>query len=193
MSKINRERQNDTNDEECSNDNIPDLQPNKQSVYTIEANATQMTRADALQLLQSLNEEQSAVFYKIRQWCLQKVNGENPQPLKVFITGGAGTGKSHLIKAIYYESTRILKRLHPDQPDATTVVLTAPTGVAAYNINANTIHNTFSIGTDLSLPIKNLTEEKINSLRAKLGNLEILIIDEISMVDHRLLTYVHED
>lgn len=75
MSKINRERQNDTNDEECSNDNIPDLQPNKQSVYTIEANATQMTRADALQLLQSLNEEQSAVFYKIRQWCLQKVNG----------------------------------------------------------------------------------------------------------------------
>lgn len=98
-----------------------------------------------------------------------------------------------MIKAIYYESTRILKRLHPDQPDATTVVLTAPTGVAAYNINANTIHNTFSIGTDLSLPIKNLTEEKINSLRAKLGNLEILIIDEISMVDHRLLTYVHED
>lgn len=91
-----------------------------------------------------------------------------------------------MIKAIYYESTRILKRLHPDQPDATTVVLTAPTGVAAYNINANTIHNTFSIRTDLSLPIKNLTEEKINSLRAKLGNLEILIIDEISMVDHRL-------
>ena len=43
----------------------------------------------------------------------------------------------------------------------------------------------------MSLPIKDLTEEKINTLRAKLGNLEILIIDEISMVDHRLLSYIH--
>lgn len=118
---------------------------------------TQMARADALALLRSWNKEESAVFYKIQHWCLQKVNGENPQPLKVLITGRAGTGKSRLIKAIYYVSTRILKRLHSDQPDAPTVVLTAPTGVAAYNIHASAIHNTFSIGADLSNQRKKLT------------------------------------
>lgn len=41
------------------------------------------------------------------------------------------------------------------------------------------------------MPYQPLSEEKINSLRAKLSNLQILIIDEISMVDHRLLAYIH--
>uniref|UniRef100_A0A0E9PGJ1 ATP-dependent DNA helicase n=1 Tax=Anguilla anguilla TaxID=7936 RepID=A0A0E9PGJ1_ANGAN len=33
----------------------------------------------------------------------------------------------------------------------------------------------------------NLSVERINSLRAKMSNFQILMIDEISMVDHRLL------
>lgn len=63
--------------------------------------------------------------------------------------------------------------------------------MAAYYINVSTKHNIFLIGTDLSLQIKDLTEEKINSFQAKLGNFELLIIDEISMVDQRLLAYIH--
>ena len=34
-------------------------------------------------------------------------------------------------------------------------------------------------------------EEKPNSLHAKYSSLQLLIIDEISMVDHKLLAYVH--
>ena len=49
---------------------------------------------------QEVIECQSQVFYKIRQWCLDKVNGKNPEPFHMFITGGAGTDKSHLIKCI---------------------------------------------------------------------------------------------
>uniref|UniRef100_A0A8P4GKF1 ATP-dependent DNA helicase n=1 Tax=Dicentrarchus labrax TaxID=13489 RepID=A0A8P4GKF1_DICLA len=76
-------------------------------------------------------------------------------------------------------------------PDDVTVLLTAPTGIAAHNLHAATIHRAFSIGKDVRLPYTPLGEEKVNSLRAKYSSLQILIIDEISMVDHKLLAYIH--
>ncbi|XP_041961680.1 uncharacterized protein LOC121719960 [Alosa sapidissima] len=178
-------------DEGDDNDKlIPDLTANPQTTCTLETNHVSMPRQDALHLLRSLNEEQSAIFYAVRKWCLQKLFGQNPEPLRLFITGGAGTGKSHLIKAIHYESTRLLSQI-AENPEDLTVLLTAPTGVAAYNIGAATIHNTFSIGANVKLPYQPLGDEKVNSLRTKMGSLQILIIDEVSMVDHRLLAYIH--
>ncbi|XP_052421004.1 uncharacterized protein LOC127964736 [Carassius gibelio] len=177
-------------DEDDSQELIPDLTANPQTVCTIETNHTTMPREEALHLLRSLNEEQSAVFYKVRKWCLQKLLGQNPEPFRLFLTGGAGTGKSHLIKAIQYESCRLLSQLS-ENPDDITVLLTASTGVASFNIGGGTIHNKLSIGANVRLPYQPLSDDKINSLRTKLGTLQILIIDEVSMVDHRLLSYIH--
>ncbi|XP_052441444.1 uncharacterized protein LOC127981121 [Carassius gibelio] len=177
-------------DEDDSQELIPDLTANPQTVCTIETNHTTMPRDEALHLLRSLNEEQSAVFYKVQKWCLQKVLGQNPEPFRLFLTGGAGTGKSHLIKAIKYESTRLLSQLS-ENPDDITVLLTASTGVASFGIGGGTVHNNFAIGANVRLPYQPLSDNKINSLRTKLGSLHILIIDEVSMVDHRLLSYIH--
>ncbi|XP_052393335.1 uncharacterized protein LOC127941915 isoform X1 [Carassius gibelio] len=177
----------DEDDSECS---IPDLVANPRTPYSIETNQAGMSREEALCLLRSLNAQQSAIFYKVRKWCLEKLLGENPEPFHLFVTGGAGTGKSHLIKAIYYESSRLLSQLS-ENPDDRSVILTASTGVASFQIGASTIHNTFSIGANVKLPYQPLSDDKINSLRAKLGGLQILIIDEVSMVDHHLLSYVH--
>ncbi|XP_067257297.1 uncharacterized protein [Chanodichthys erythropterus] len=175
---------------EEGDDIIPDLLPNV-GPSKLESNPSAMTKQDVLALLRSLNEKQSQIFYKVRQWCLAKVQGENPDPFHVFISGPGGVGKSVLIKAIYYETSRILSRL-TENPDETHVLLTAPTGVAAYNLkNAATVHSTLSIGINATLPYQPLGDEKINSLRAKFGKLQILIIDEISMVDHKLLSYIH--
>nr|XP_054593339.1 uncharacterized protein LOC129160189 [Nothobranchius furzeri] len=169
---------------------IPDLEPITKPALSFHIQKQIVSHKEAQSLMRSLNQQQSNVFYKIRQWCLDKVNGHNPSPFYVFISGGAGTGKSHLVKAVSYETTRILSRLS-NYPDDIHVLLTAPTGVAALNINATTIHNSFAIGNNISLPYQPLREEKINTLRATLKHLQILIIDEISMVDNKLLTYIH--
>ena len=83
-----------------------------------------------------------------------------------------------MIKAVQYETTRLLSS-RCDHPDAVWVLLTAPTGIAAHNLDAATIHNTFSIGVDSKLPYTPLGEEKINSLRAKYRNVQMLIVDEM--------------
>ena len=171
-------------------DVIPDLAVTREQVGLLEKRANVMCRDDGVALLRSLNETQMSIFYRIRQWCLAKVMGEKPDPLHVFITGGAGTGKSHLIKAIQYEATRLLSTVSR-QPDDICVLLTAPTGIAAHNLHASTIHSALSIGVDVRLPYIPLGEEKVNSLRAKYSSLQILIIDEISMVSHNLLAYIH--
>ncbi|XP_073323364.1 uncharacterized protein [Pagrus major] len=171
-------------------DSIPDLAVNSKDVAHLEKRNNVLCRRDGLALVRSLNETQMCIFYQIRQWCLDRVNGAKPDPIHVFITGGAGTGKSHLIKALQYEAMRLLSRACCD-PDDICVLLTAPTGIAAHNLNAATIHNAFSIGKDVRLPYTPLGEEKLNSLRAKYSSLQLLIIDEISMVDHKLLAYIH--
>lgn len=174
-------------DEDDTEELIPDLTGNPQTVCTIETNHTTMPRDDALHLLRSLNEEQSAVFYKVRKWCLQKILGQNPEPFRLFLTGGAGTGKRHLISAIHYESSRLLSQLC-ENPDDITVLLTASTGVASFRIEGSTVHNALKIGANVRLPYQPLSDDEINSLRTKLGTLQILIIDEVSMVDHRFLS-----
>ncbi|XP_026187397.1 uncharacterized protein LOC113145179 [Mastacembelus armatus] len=183
------QQQQEDHSEEDQVPNIPDLATRTEKICHLEK-SNNISRSEGLSLIRSLNELQLSIFYKIRQWCLNKASGQNPEPLHVFITGGAGTGKSHLIKAIQYEAIRLLSPTCHN-PDNICVLLTAPTGIAAYNLNAATIHSTFNIGKDIRLPYIPLGDEKLNSLRAKYIDLQILIIDEISMVHHKLLAYIH--
>jgi exonuclease III len=136
-----------------------------------------------------MNSDQQKVFYHIRNWCLEKIQGKNPQPFYIHVTGGAGTGKSHLVKCLYYEITKILR--NRDSPDDTKVLLTAPTGTAAFGVGGFTIHSALKIPRKLKIPYEALGNETLNTLQSQLGDLQILIIDEISMVDRKLLAYIH--
>ena len=95
----------------------------------------------------------------------------------LFITGHAGTGKSTLLT---YIKDNALKK---------SVVL-APTGVAAVNISGQTIHSFFKFRP-------NITLQKARSLGLRYRKnkiyqeLELLIIDEISMVRADLLDAVN--
>ena len=88
----------------------------RSQVAHLEKRNNVMCKDDGLALVKSLNETQLYVFYQVRHWCLEKMSGKNPDPLHVFVTGGAGTRKSNLIKAVQYEATRLLSTVcrHPD-------------------------------------------------------------------------------
>ncbi|XP_062596168.1 uncharacterized protein LOC134257593 [Saccostrea cucullata] len=186
------QRKENTVPEEDSTDIIPEIESethNADVMYHVQQHV--ISREEMLPVLQNLNETQSDVFYLVRKWCLAKIAGEKCEPFHLFVTGGAGTGKSHLIKAIQYEASRLLSRIM-SEPDRLSVLLSAFTGTAAFNIGGNTLHHLFSLTKYLPLPYEPLGEQSLSELRVKIGDLHILIIDEISMVYKRLLYYIHE-
>ena len=94
----------------------------------------------------------------------------------LFITGKAGTGKSTLLD--YFCSITSKKP-----------VVLAPTGVAALNVQGQTIHNFFKFYIDVSVDqIKKSKKKPKNPAVYK--NLKTIIIDEISMVRADLLDCV---
>ena len=98
----------------------------------------------------------------------------------LFLTGKAGTGK-----------TTFLHHLRENSPKRMIVV--APTGVAAINAKGVTIHSFFQLsfapfvpGTKPANEFFRFSKEKINIMRS----LDLLVIDEISMVRADLLDAV---
>src|SRR5690606_16301715 len=84
----------------------------------------------------------------------------------IFITGKAGTGKSSLLKYFIKNTNKKL-------------VILAPTGIAALNVSGQTIHSFFRFPPSIIYPNK----IEPDYVRAELfKNLEMVIIDEISMV-----------
>ena len=65
-------------------------------------------------------------------------------PLRLFITGGAGARKSYLMKTICMFLTKTFN-LYSGSPDKPKVLILAPTRVAAININGTTINSGLDI------------------------------------------------
>lgn len=143
---------------------LPDMQTDNNSDVLYKVQQNSQSKDEMLQILQNLNDTQMKVFYLVREWCLKKNFGENPDPLHIFITGGAGTGKSQLIKSIHYEASRILGK-NVTRPDCVSVVLTAFTGTAAFNIGGNTIHHLFSLPKCMRFPYEPLGEQTLSEMR----------------------------
>lgn len=94
----------------------------------------------------------------------------------LFLTGRAGTGKSVLLRH-FRENTK--KR----------VMVAAPTGIAALNVQGQTIHSLFKLPPQLHRQGGLTPNNRVCSL---LKRIDALIIDEISMVRADLLDAVDE-
>ena len=120
---------------------------------------------------QHLQGKQLQAYALVRE----HAEAEAPPPLRMIVSGTAGTGKSYLIHCL-----RLLLKNR--------VRVAAPTGVAAFNIEGHTLHCL------LSLPVKgdfkDLEGERLHQMQQSLANMEYLIIDEMSMVGRKILGQV---
>ncbi len=96
--------------------------------------------------------------------------------LNVFLTGKAGSGKSTFLN---YFADKTKKNC----------VILAPTGVAALNVNGETIHSFFHFNPDITAEEVLKKASKVRKSAPYLY-LDIIIIDEISMVRADLLDLV---
>ena len=68
------------------------------------------------------------------------------------------------------------------------ILLLAPTGKAAYGIKGNTVHSTLAIPACQSLKTyKPLDSSRLNTLRCKLRAVQLIFLDEISMIGYTML------
>jgi ATP-dependent DNA helicase PIF1 len=89
----------------------------------------------------------------------------------VFVTGRAGTGKSTLLQHLAYNTAK-------------QIAVCAPTGVAALNVEGQTIHSLFRLPIGL---IANGELDQSDATRKVLNAIDTLVIDEISMVNADLM------
>ncbi len=100
----------------------------------------------------------------------------------ILLTGSAGSGKSYTLNHIMTWA----KDNHLD------VAMTASTGCAAYLVQGRTIHSFLGIGlaTKSAADLYEQVRTKKHYILERLINLDLLIIDEISMIDSALLTKI---
>lgn len=115
-------------------------------------------------------------FSKQQQYFLDTaLSGKN-----IFLTGKAGTGKSLIVREAIAQLRKQKKN----------VVAIAPTGIAANNIDGQTIHSMFSIN-----PYGVAGYETCNFLKSQkrrlLNAIDTIVIDEVSMLRPDVLDAIH--
>ena len=149
------------------------------------------------ELVSSPNSDQIHVFEKVKSHLEHQIMHEcgccqcsDLTPLRMFVSGVGGTGKSFLIKTIH----ALVASLWDTVTGSTLCAVTAPMGLATFNVGGVTIHRL------LQLPIEHegrsagywrLGKEPLKVMHASLSKLKLLIVDEVSMVSSLNLAYIH--
>ena len=120
---------------------------------------------------QKLQGKQLQAYIIVRQ----HMETKSPPPLRMVVSGTAGTGKSYLIHCLRF--------LLQDR-----VRVAAPTGVAAFNIDGHTLHSLLSLPTKGEY--KDLEGDCLHQMQQSLASMDYLIIDEMSVVGRKIFGQV---
>ena len=149
--------------------------------------------------IRSLNKLQREVFDFVNKWARDQIKSKNckalekPQPIHLFVTGSAGTGKSHLLATIRHILVKSLS-YNEGPVDKARVLMLASTDVAAVIVDGATIHSASALSPkrNHNKGIPKLRDKKRCMLQNKYSLISVIIIDEISMVSNKLLSNVHQ-
>jgi hypothetical protein len=128
----------------------------------------------------SLNVEQARAFRLIASHSQQNSDAE---PLRMYLGGPGGTGKSRVINALtdYFAERGETRRLR----------LTSFTGIAAKNINGVTLHTSLALNQGRKDRNKEKARTKADLIAMWVG-VDYLFIDEVSMIGCYMLLLIHE-
>ena len=160
---------------------------NNAQAFFIQVKLTQ--EDDLLCQLRILDEEQQYVHQVVIQYAkgIKKNNNgypKKPIPPKLIVHGGAGSGKSTLIKCTIQSVERVMRKAG-DELEQPYQLACAPTGTAAAVIDGNTLHHNFNFNFGNKYYSY---DDKLRDLRRQqLINLILCLIDEFSMVKSDLL------
>ena len=161
-----------------------------------------LSERDYRQLVLSLNEHQRVPFDRVVRYTRElhqytrelhqynvKVCDDPPEAFHLFVTGGRGTGKSHMIRAIKEH----LERSVSGGPNKHACMLMAPTGVAAFNIGSLTIHRALQLQVEHSRLARQISlgALALHDLRDLWKGVHTIIIDEVSMESYQILKSIH--
>ena len=96
--------------------------------------------------INSLNSKQKEFFNVVHTWAktFVKCDGQDVEPVHIFLSGSRGTGKSHFVKVIYNAISKTLL-YHCKDPEKPRVLFVGPTGISEVHIVGTTIHSGLAI------------------------------------------------
>ena len=158
--------------------------------YRYEAQKDVLSSEEYCRMMRSLNKEQREIVMFNRSWIKESIckikRGDDPESYQVFLSGPGGSGKSHVIKMVHCDNVKFYRRFFIGRvcdsgeivscSDSVISLLCAYTGTAAFNIDGMTLHSAFQ------LHCRNISDERKTTMIASLGKLQLLVIDEVSMV-----------
>ncbi|KAG5666753.1 hypothetical protein PVAND_014765 [Polypedilum vanderplanki] len=134
----------------------------------------------------AMNVQQRDLFNLITNTIREQLSGNNER-LKLFITGGAGVGKTFTFNALKNQINRLYCR--------TAVKVGAPTGVAARLVGGQTLHSLLRLPVQVdgtvTGPLHPLTGNYLKVMRYQWKDIEWVFFDEASMIGYE--TFIQMD
>lgn len=156
-----------------------ELKKNLEFYTEIDSDSAKLNSEDSLPTVDSVNDDKNNItdgeqskdkeLDKEQQYAFDLLNKTDKN---LFITGKAGTGKSYLLREFAKKTNK-------------KILLLAPTGIAAININGATLHSAFGYDNLSTLSLDQLGKDTLKLKKEKillLKAVDIFIVDEISMV-----------
>ena len=115
--------------------------------FDLETNRELIPPIEYRELMRGLNTKQRQAV-NFHRWCKEAVVAmKKGEPIRVILSGPGGVGTSYVIFLIHRDTVKLLRLSGQVEPEDVTVFLTAPAGVAAFNIQGMTVHSALLLGT----------------------------------------------